>query len=139
MTLASLMAAFIKTAINVERLGVYIHLSCFSYYAMSTRKNMNLLGTTYDTSISLGFERITSGALQSRCISCVLSILNLAPFVCKIPNPGRQIREIQYHEEPTGAFFLSLRASCVTCSSAIELCSLDFGGITMPFQPRLMD
>ena len=71
---------------------------------------MNLLGTTYDTSISLGFERITSEALQPRCISRVLSILNLAPFACKIPNPVLQIREIQYHEEPTGEFFLGLGA-----------------------------
>ena len=44
----------IKTAIEVERLGAYIHLSYFSYFAMST-KNMYLLGKTYDTSISLGF------------------------------------------------------------------------------------
>ena len=65
---------------------------------------MKLLGTTYDTPIFLGFKRITSGALQSRCISCVLSILNLTPFACKIPNPGLQIREIQYHEEPIGEF-----------------------------------
>ena len=118
---------------------MYIYTLVVLVITPCLRKNMNLLGTTYDTSISLGFERITSGALQSRCISCVLSILNLAPFACKIANPGRQIREIQYHEEPTGEFFLSLRASCVTCSSAIELCSLDLGGITMPFQPRLMD
>ena len=28
----------IKTAIKVERLGAYIHLSYFSYFAMSTKK-----------------------------------------------------------------------------------------------------
>ena len=76
---------------------------------MST-KNMYLLGTTYDTSISLGFTRITNRALQSRCISYVLSIPNLAPFACKIPNPVFQITEIPYLEEPTGEFFLGLGA-----------------------------
>ena len=71
---------------------------------------MYLLGTTYDTSISLGFTRITSRALQSRCFSCVLSIPNLAPFACKIPNPVLQIRKIPYPEEPAGEFFLALGA-----------------------------
>ena len=78
---------------------------------------MYLLGTTYDTSISLGFTRITSRALQSRCFSCVLSIPNLAPFACKIPNPV-------FRRTCWGVL---LSARCVTCSSAIEICSLDLG------------
>ena len=57
---------------------------------------MYLLGTTYDTSISLGFKRITSGALQSHCISCVLTILNLAPFACKSAGQEKSTRILNF-------------------------------------------